>query len=305
MSQHTIENLQDLEVTGLDEVKPDKNGSDCLFEPTQPDEPLQQEDKVNISTISQFEFVGDLEPEIAKLEDTIIIDHEGLVQTANCMPDNNACPDQDIDSVNDFSRTASFDDSVELASICHAVPNDQDCTTNLVAGTISTARSDLQLDGSSSMTMQPDELAIPDANQETVNSNDTFAAEDAIETVITTTPIAGQAVTETSPDVHGDDHNDPPVTSPFVSAAQQKDEQIRTRISQKQNELADLQNEYANSLIKLQRRDHALTIKQHIKYLKSYNEIRDISLGLLGMVADIKTVKVADVMLEYGVSLGE
>ncbi|KAK9381855.1 DNA repair protein [Kockiozyma suomiensis] len=45
------------------------------------------------------------------------------------------------------------------------------------------------------------------------------------------------------------------------------------------------------------------TVKRHIDLLKGYNAIRDIGLGLLGMIADTKGLRVAEVMKEYGVDL--
>ena len=56
-----------------------------------------------------------------------------------------------------------------------------------------------------------------------------------------------------------------------------------------------------------QRRDQALksanvVIKDHIKALHRYNEIRDIGLGLLGLVAEKRGVRQAAIMDEFGVS---
>lgn len=41
-------------------------------------------------------------------------------------------------------------------------------------------------------------------------------------------------------------------------------------------------------------------IKEHIALLHSYNEIKDIGQGLMGLVADKRGVRVADVMEEFG-----
>ncbi|KAK4987482.1 hypothetical protein LTR28_006421 [Elasticomyces elasticus] len=43
------------------------------------------------------------------------------------------------------------------------------------------------------------------------------------------------------------------------------------------------------------------TVKRHIGLLHQYNEIKDVGMGLLGLVADRKGVRVADVLGEFGV----
>jgi Swi5 len=43
------------------------------------------------------------------------------------------------------------------------------------------------------------------------------------------------------------------------------------------------------------------TVKSHINLLHTYNEIRDIGQGLMGMVADNRGVRVRDVYEEFGV----
>ncbi|GAB7362175.1 hypothetical protein MBLNU230_g2201t1 [Neophaeotheca triangularis] len=42
-------------------------------------------------------------------------------------------------------------------------------------------------------------------------------------------------------------------------------------------------------------------IKEHIALLHRYNEVKDIGLGLMGMVAEKRSVKQAEVMEEFGV----
>ncbi|KAK9390267.1 Swi5-domain-containing protein [Lipomyces mesembrius] len=99
----------------------------------------------------------------------------------------------------------------------------------------------------------------------------------------------------------------PPTKSPldFITAKETKEASIKARIQEKQARLADLQKEYDDYIKKLKSSDPAQTIKRHIKLLKEYNEIRDVGLGLIGMIADTRGVRVADVMPEYGVSVGD
>jgi hypothetical protein len=42
--------------------------------------------------------------------------------------------------------------------------------------------------------------------------------------------------------------------------------------------------------------------KTHIKHLNRYNEIRDVGLGLIGMVAESRKLRIKDVMEEFGVT---
>lgn len=43
------------------------------------------------------------------------------------------------------------------------------------------------------------------------------------------------------------------------------------------------------------------TIKRHISLLHTYNEIRDIGQGLMGLIADSRGVRIKDVQDEFGV----
>lgn len=47
------------------------------------------------------------------------------------------------------------------------------------------------------------------------------------------------------------------------------------------------------------------TLKRHIKLLHSYNEIKDIGTGIIGIIADQRGVRIVDVMEEMGVCDGD
>jgi DNA repair protein Swi5/Sae3 len=47
--------------------------------------------------------------------------------------------------------------------------------------------------------------------------------------------------------------------------------------------------------------DPFVTVKQHIKLLHDYNEIRDVGMGLMGIIADNRNMRVRDVYAEFGV----
>lgn len=42
-------------------------------------------------------------------------------------------------------------------------------------------------------------------------------------------------------------------------------------------------------------------VKQHIGLLHQYNEIKDIGLGLMGLIADARGVRLGEVLEEFGV----
>lgn len=62
-------------------------------------------------------------------------------------------------------------------------------------------------------------------------------------------------------------------------------------------------------LLTISRSPPAQTVKTHIHLLHQYNEIRDIGQGLLGMVAEKRNCRVADLYVgepgEFGVGRGD
>ncbi|MCJ1239883.1 hypothetical protein MMC14_007881 [Varicellaria rhodocarpa] len=47
------------------------------------------------------------------------------------------------------------------------------------------------------------------------------------------------------------------------------------------------------------------TVSAHIKLLHTYNEMRDVGMGLLGIIADNRGVRVRDVYEEFGVGVDD
>jgi hypothetical protein len=46
-------------------------------------------------------------------------------------------------------------------------------------------------------------------------------------------------------------------------------------------------------------------IKEHIRRLHTYNEIRDVGQGLIGMIADQRGVRIVECQEEFGVGVGD
>jgi DNA repair protein Swi5/Sae3 len=46
-------------------------------------------------------------------------------------------------------------------------------------------------------------------------------------------------------------------------------------------------------------------VQRHIRLLHQYNEIKDIGQGLMGLIAEARGVRYADVQKEYGVGKGD
>lgn len=55
----------------------------------------------------------------------------------------------------------------------------------------------------------------------------------------------------------------------------------------------------------MQEKDPNKTVQKHIKLLHEYNEMRDVALGLMGMVAEKRGVVVGEVMEEFGLDVRE
>ena len=47
------------------------------------------------------------------------------------------------------------------------------------------------------------------------------------------------------------------------------------------------------------------TVKKHIQALHEYNEVKDVALGLCGVLAEKRGVRVSDVLRDLGVEEGE
>ncbi|KAF3126562.1 hypothetical protein TWF703_010433 [Orbilia oligospora] len=74
-----------------------------------------------------------------------------------------------------------------------------------------------------------------------------------------------------------------------------------TQISTLESQLESLNSQVSSTTEKLENPPKA-TIKQHIKLLHDFNEIRDVGLHLIGMIADERGVGLKEVLGEFGVT---
>lgn len=73
------------------------------------------------------------------------------------------------------------------------------------------------------------------------------------------------------------------------------------QIDQLQLTHRSLTTELCTSRSKLRHPDASATVQRHITLLHRYNEIKDIGLGLMGLIADQRGVRLKEVMREWGV----
>ncbi|KAJ5641515.1 Swi5-domain-containing protein [Penicillium lividum] len=75
---------------------------------------------------------------------------------------------------------------------------------------------------------------------------------------------------------------------------------LRDSVAQLQSQLCELEKEIADDKAKL-RNDPATTVQRHVRLLHEYNEIKDAAQGLMGLIADAKGARVAEIHQEFGV----
>ncbi|RPB11458.1 Swi5-domain-containing protein [Morchella conica CCBAS932] len=90
-----------------------------------------------------------------------------------------------------------------------------------------------------------------------------------------------------------------------LSARERKLESLKASNLALEKQIAQVQAKHDEGVKKLKNPAASETVKQHIKLLHDFNEIRDVGLGLIGMVAENRQRRVGEVMSEFGVSLGD
>ena len=106
----------------------------------------------------------------------------------------------------------------------------------------------------------------------------------------------------TSSIINAQPHPSPPPPPPSTSTP--KHARLHSQIADLQSKISEVQSQLAASNAKLSDPSRADSIvKAHIKLLHQYNEIKDVGLGLMGLIADGRAVRVGDVMEEFGVGV--
>lgn len=77
---------------------------------------------------------------------------------------------------------------------------------------------------------------------------------------------------------------------------------LQSQISDLQSKVLDMQSQITLMNSKLEHPEEAdAIVKAHIKLLHDYNEIKDVGLGLMGLIAEGRGVRLGEVMAELGV----
>ncbi|KAJ5126297.1 hypothetical protein N7448_005609 [Penicillium atrosanguineum] len=79
---------------------------------------------------------------------------------------------------------------------------------------------------------------------------------------------------------------------------------LRESIAQLEGEKFQMEVEVEEIRSKLQL-DPSIIVNRHIRLLHEYNEVKDTAQGLLGLIADARGVRQAEVEREFGVKEGD
>lgn len=82
------------------------------------------------------------------------------------------------------------------------------------------------------------------------------------------------------------------------------DQEIKDEI--KERNLEDIKNQCSELISELDSdKDPEVIVKKHISKLKKYNDLEDIALGLVSMIADQRQLRTADIIEEMKIELGD
>ncbi|KAN0072378.1 DNA repair protein, partial [Elaphomyces granulatus] len=82
---------------------------------------------------------------------------------------------------------------------------------------------------------------------------------------------------------------------------------LQASISKLESQIADTEAQLSETRSSLKSPDDVSdTIKNHIRSLHSYNEIKDVGQGLMGLIAEARGgVRYVDVQREFGIEAGD
>ncbi|KAL1995244.1 hypothetical protein VTN49DRAFT_1431 [Thermomyces lanuginosus] len=82
-----------------------------------------------------------------------------------------------------------------------------------------------------------------------------------------------------------------------------REDRLRAKISSLQEQISSLETQLEETKAQLKSPETMhQTVQTHIRLLHRYNEIRDVGQGLLGLLAEARGVRMADVSKEFGVN---
>jgi DNA repair protein Swi5/Sae3 len=101
----------------------------------------------------------------------------------------------------------------------------------------------------------------------------------------------------------------PPPTNLSPEQKAQRERKMTTlqaSISKLESQIADTEAQLSETRSSLKSPDDVSdTIKNHIRSLHSYNEIKDVGQGLMGLIAEARGVRYVDVQREFGIEAGD
>jgi len=81
---------------------------------------------------------------------------------------------------------------------------------------------------------------------------------------------------------------------------------LQASISKLESQIADTEAQLSETRSRLKSPDDVSdTVKNHIRSLHSYNEIKDVGQGLMGLIAEARGVRYVDVQREFGIEAGD
>ncbi|KAJ9266706.1 hypothetical protein DTO212C5_6242 [Paecilomyces variotii] len=76
---------------------------------------------------------------------------------------------------------------------------------------------------------------------------------------------------------------------------------LRSSIAKLESQISETESQLAEARSRLKDKDDSRTVQRHIRLLHSYNEIKDVGQGLMGLIADARGVRHVDVQREFGI----
>ncbi|KAJ9287061.1 hypothetical protein DTO027B5_5659 [Paecilomyces variotii] len=119
---------------------------------------------------------------------------------------------------------------------------------------------------------------------------------------MTTTPLSSANDNNHNDQAH--DHVLPSSLSDSPEQLTQRERKLanlRSSIAKLESQISETESQLAEARSRLKDKDDSRTVQRHIRLLHSYNEIKDVGQGLMGLIADARGVRHVDVQREFGI----